>query len=191
MPGSKDHTSIQGLLGILWTQYTQLVNLLTKLRIGQYRPAAESTANKKLGEQLQRYINHFPATESAVAVSVPDINTKTQKEGDMKIIKPDPGYTPAHRPVFSDHHHIDTVGEKLMQSTWEHLHASIRYAKAGNSESAKLHASIMDSALKESVHFLDDEVYKEFVASLEKELSELTWTGNQENPEKPGTSNLH
>ena len=41
------------------------------------------------------------------------------------------------------------TGEKLMQSTWEHFHTSIRLARQGNVEAAKLHAELTKNALNE------------------------------------------
>lgn len=170
------------LLKALQAHYHQLVNMITVLRMKSYRPTATSTASTILANQLRNYINHFPATK--LDFSLTDIHDDKQPRATrMKTTwlvdeHPTPTQPISHRPVFSDHHPVNTVGEKLMQSTWDHLHASIRYVRAGNTESARLHASIMDSAIKEAVHFLNDEVYNEFVLSLGKEISSQNQSNN-------------
>lgn len=185
----------KNLLKVLQDHYHQLVNLIMELRIKSYRPATTSTANAILAKQLRNYINHFPATKLDFSLTEIHDNNQpkvaTMKKSKFNSEHPISPQPTNHHPVFTETHLVNTVGEKLMQSTWDHLHASIRYARAGNSESARLHASIMDSALKEAAHFLDDEVYSEFVLNLGKELGSLAWSDESHAIEPPDTYKLH
>ena len=62
--------------------------------------------------------------------------------------------------------------EKLEHSIWEHIHASIRYAKQGEVNSAKMHADIASTAFKELAHYVSPEVQAELASQIEKELEE-------------------
>jgi len=68
------------------------------------------------------------------------------------------------------HHGIE---EKLEHATWEHIHATIRYARRGDKRNAKLHANIASSACKELAHYMDGEHYQKFIMAIEKELNIL------------------
>lgn len=183
------------LLKVLQAHYNQLVNLIAALRLKSYRPEAKSNSSRKLAQQLQNYINHFPATklDTPVSATQDDNHAKVteMKTTRLEKEKATPEDQTHSGPVFSDKHQISSVGEKLMQSTWDHLHASIRYARAGNEESARLHASIMDSALKEAVHFLDEEAYNEFILNLGKEMSKLVWADEPDAIKQAGSNRLH
>lgn len=179
MSESNDSTSLLGSLRVL---YHQLVNRMTLARQKSYQPRKAATGSAELTKQLRAYIKQAPAPEvrepSLVSNNIQRPASPPDKPSPVAGTSPDtgsPGYVKPAPP--SDHHrHVakDSVGDKLMQSAWEHLHASVRFARLGNTETARLHASIMESSLKEAAHFLDDEVYDEFVQDLGKELNGLT-----------------
>jgi len=60
------------------------------------------------------------------------------------------------------------LGDKLKESAWEHIHCTIRYARQGNVETARLHAGIAGQALEEAAHYLKDEEYSELVFQIEE-----------------------
>ena len=195
MKQSRENNNLYSLIDVLQAHYHQLVNLITELRLKSYRPAKSNAASEKFSVQLRNYINHFPATK--LNISIADI--QTDKHSEATNMKTKPHVTDQskqttsinHQPLYTDAHLVNTVGEKLMQSTWDHLHASIRYARSGNNESARLHASIMDSALKEAAHFLDDEVYSSFLLSLGKELGDLAWSNETHAIKQPESHDYH
>jgi len=163
------------LMSALRALSRQVIILITGLRVGNYRPGVRHNAGKKLTTQLRQYIKQTPTPGSKnIQTSEHDqqrpnlpfehITTSMTDEGQLT----DSGSSSSLEAKLK----LQTsAGEKLMQSTWEHLRASIRCAKAGDKEAARLHASIMDSALKEAAHFLDDQAYQEFVQELGKELA--------------------
>jgi hypothetical protein len=65
------------------------------------------------------------------------------------------------------------TGDKLMQSTWEHFHASIRLARQGDTEAAKLHAELTKNALNEAAHYLPEAVYSRFSKDVMKALDDI------------------
>ena len=60
------------------------------------------------------------------------------------------------------------MGDKLKKSAWEHIHSTIRHAKLGHVEMAKLHADIAGHALEEVAHYIKDEEYSELIFDIEK-----------------------
>jgi hypothetical protein len=60
-----------------------------------------------------------------------------------------------------------------MQSTWEHFHASIRLARQGDTEAAKLHAELTKNALNEAAHYLPEAVYSRFSKDVMKALDDI------------------
>lgn len=63
---------------------------------------------------------------------------------------------------------------KLEQSTWEHLLAALRYAKQGNTQTARMHANIASSACQELAHYMRENDYNEFIGEINKHLQALT-----------------
>lgn len=63
--------------------------------------------------------------------------------------------------------------EKLEHSTWEHIHAAIRYARKGDYRNARMHSDIASSACQELAHFMNEECYLEFIMEIEKHLDVL------------------
>ena len=63
--------------------------------------------------------------------------------------------------------------DKLKGSVWEHINASLRLARQGDSKSAKLHADVANNALKEAARYMSKEEYSEFYGQVEKQLSEI------------------
>lgn len=65
------------------------------------------------------------------------------------------------------------VGDRLMQHTWEHIHASIRIAHQGDVKTARLHAELANNAFKEATHYLSPPVYSRFAHEVTKALNEI------------------
>lgn len=67
---------------------------------------------------------------------------------------------------------MDT-GDRLVQSTWEHLHASIRLARQGNAEAARLHAELTNNALNEAAYYLPESIYSQFSKEVMEALKDI------------------
>lgn len=68
---------------------------------------------------------------------------------------------------------LDTGG-KLIQSTWEHFHASIRLARQGNVKKARVHMEIANNALREAEHYLPEQAYSHFSQEVMQALDEIS-----------------
>jgi hypothetical protein len=65
------------------------------------------------------------------------------------------------------------AGDKLIQSTWEHIHASIRTARQGDIKTARLHVDLANNALKEAEHYLSAPVFSSFTQEVLKVLNQI------------------
>lgn len=73
------------------------------------------------------------------------------------------------------------IKEKLEHSVWEHIHATIRYARQGDDRSSKMHAGIASYACKELAHYLNQEDYQAFATEVEEHLNILKSSPQIEN----------
>jgi hypothetical protein len=65
------------------------------------------------------------------------------------------------------------IEDKLMHSTWEHIHAAIRCARLGGECDAKMHTDIASYAYRELAHYLSEEEYAEFTSEISHQLGRL------------------
>jgi hypothetical protein len=65
------------------------------------------------------------------------------------------------------------AGDRLMQHTWDHIHAAIRIAHQGDVNTARLHVELASSGFKEASHYLSPPVYASFAHDVTKALNEL------------------
>jgi hypothetical protein len=171
-----------GLLSILMGLYHQLVSEINTLRIKTYQPTPRGPASADLVDRLHGYIASRPPPGDANLSAIIHANKVSmvtrldpQRYADMPAGAARPN---ALSQSLSERHTTailrNTTGNKLIQSIWDHLHSSIRSAKAGDAETARLHAGIMDNALREAANYVSEEEYQELVQSLGNELSGLT-----------------
>ena len=65
------------------------------------------------------------------------------------------------------------IAKKLEHSVWDHIHAAIRHARQGDKRNASMHTDIANSASKELAHYMNEEHFQAFLASIEKYLDSL------------------
>lgn len=66
------------------------------------------------------------------------------------------------------------TGTRLVQSTWEHFHSTIRLARQGNAKAARVHMELTNSALAEAAHYLTPSEYDSFSREVMQALEEIT-----------------
>ena len=168
------------LLGALQALYHRIANYVMAIRLKSYRREVHGAEGANLARQLREYINQGPVTGAqnldkkngrrGDASGTPGART-VHKPGSSTVLKQPEQTLSTPRELASNQ---PTVGDKLMRSSWDHLHASIRYARTGDSATAKLHADILDNSLKEAAHYLDEQTYQNFIKDLGKELTGVT-----------------
>lgn len=65
------------------------------------------------------------------------------------------------------------TGERLMQTTWEHIFASIRAAHQLDLKTARLHVELANNAFKEAAHYVSVPVYAHFSQDVVQALREI------------------
>lgn len=68
---------------------------------------------------------------------------------------------------------IPKIGKKLKNSTWEHLHAAIRFGRMGDIKNARLHADLASGTLKEALQFMSREEFREFLGEIERKFDDV------------------
>jgi len=160
--------------------YGRLTNKLRAMFKTKHREPQSDDVGAVLSWRLQSYIELRPQPEDANIDAIIHANKVS-----MATRMRSPGATdrPAAVPnsfsqALSESHTTDllrnTTGHKLVQSALDHLHTSIRCAKAGDAAAARLHADIMNSALKEAANYATENEYRELVQILDKELNRLS-----------------
>ena len=74
------------------------------------------------------------------------------------------------------HHGME---EKLKDSIWIHMNASVQCALKGDGRSAKMHAEIADYAFKEIAHYMPKEQYLKLTEKINKRLDTLKVNDNR------------
>lgn len=80
-------------------------------------------------------------------------------------------YFKARRKAYTPNPGIEDV---LKHSAWEHIYASIQCAHKGDKQNAKMHVDIASSACKELAHHMSEDLYAQFMVSINEKLGALT-----------------
>ena len=65
------------------------------------------------------------------------------------------------------------IAKKLEHSIWEHIHATIRFARQGDKHKATMHTDIANSACKELAHHMPKDQYQALTMKIEKYLGTM------------------
>ena len=65
------------------------------------------------------------------------------------------------------------LADKLVNSTWTHIHTAVMHARQGDLVNAKLHAQIANQALKEAAHYMSDEEYAQLSQEIAQAMQQL------------------
>ena len=66
-----------------------------------------------------------------------------------------------------------SIQEKLENSIWDHVHATIRYARQGDKANSRMHMNIANCACKELAHYLEKNDYRAFTGEVSAHLATL------------------
>jgi hypothetical protein len=159
--------------------YGRLLSKLRALFKTKRREPPSDDVGAVLAWRLQSYIDLRPPQNDANIDAIIHANKVSMATRMQSPTSTRPVVMPnSFSQALSERHSTDilnnTAGHKLVQSALDHLHTSIRYAKAGDAEAARLHADIMNSALKEAGNYASENEYRELVSILDKELNRLS-----------------
>ena len=182
--------SYRALIKGLKNLYSTVALQLLHKRINSYHSKA-SDGKRKHHDGIKTPMMNF--IESTVAQAVKSNYSTQHDEHADSIIKAPPQH-PATQ--HTGHHELSReridelskyfkernkgsdlhppIREKLEHSVWEHIHTTIRCARQGDKDNAKMHLNIATAACKELAHYMDDEEYQTFVARAEGYMDTLT-----------------
>lgn len=111
---------------------------------------------------------------------VPDATTSLNKPAEKHTDKPhiingrDAGELAKHYKETAVKSELyPEIARKLQHSIWEHIHATIRYARLGDKRNAEMHTDIANSAFKELAHHATEEQYQAFMMKIREYLDSL------------------
>ena len=178
-----DKPESHGLLQMLNNLFSRISLLDLEKRKQSYRP--HTGAQHDISERLSRHIDSIVASH----VAKPPASVKDDERPEAE-----PASVPAHKqPVTAPSSSGTTIsevsdyfkskassadsagylGDKMVSSTWTHIHSALLYAHQGDATKAKLHMDIANQALKEAAHYMNDDEYNQFVEEVEKALALL------------------
>ena len=166
--------------------YSGVVSRIVHERIHSYRSDGAVFNDNDLAASLQSYIDSHTA-DATPSNSQVEKKSGTSSTGDAvnatrqtarshletsstaanRVKNPLSEYYDKKKSYTESKPHICNT---LINSAWEHTHATIRNAHRGDIAAAKLHADLANSALKQAAHYLSDEEYKEIKTAILSEL---------------------
>lgn len=178
------------LLGRLKALYHDLFALALQRRLHHYHEAPSSTQSLKIEQALHRFIDevigeasHHYSAEDYRQRKLPEALQAWQKSQTSAVaLHPDVihrknnGLSAAFESLESQETepHMATT---LKGRVWDHVHSAHRYARAGETRLARLHAELASEAMHTLSHYLSEAEYAQFYRSLQDELSQLVQSG--------------
>lgn len=176
-------TSNKSLLRILRKLYCSIMALYMKGLARSGREPVAAGAPMCIMSSFSESIENLAA--NAIRGTGDAASSRHGAPGNMGVRAPAP-LMPASSPsteaerlsmFFRNTHRHSAVsldaGDRLMQHTWDHIHAAIRNAHQGDVKTARLHVELASSAFKEASHYLSSPVYASFAHDVTKTLNEL------------------
>lgn len=185
MPKNSDTNS---LLSSIKELYSKLAIVMHEFRRNTFNKLYHSNINTNIISELNSHITELvakaePSTvkEDNIKVSYRDQSQNIRDKDDshnqednnihVKNIENELSkYLKSNQKSSSAH---PGITEKLADSIWEHIHTALRVARNGNNEKAILHMNIVEHALDELSHYMENNEYSQFVALIEQYLIKI------------------
>ena len=174
---SKQETNY--LIRSLRNLYEKVSKFILFERIGFYRSNTGSVNMPDISSLLDKHIEELAVkTRQGIAPSANRINesflSKNNSGNVMSAQSKDiDGLANHYKVSASKHESSQYMGEKFKASIWLHIHTAFMQARSGQIKTAKVHADIANQALKEAIHYMADEDFREFYTEVEKVINEL------------------
>lgn len=188
MSSDKDSSSIRKLLDSLQALFSKVSALNLNRRMMSHRTSDSALLDKQILSALYAIVEKTPVSidsknrESTVVFEPQAAAVKSDiPNTDIMAKKGDIASSSASYKDLSNRLHGTLsrtsgaiyAGEKLGVSAWEHIRASLRYAREKNAGLAKMHADLASEALQQASHYLADEEYIALKTSVLEELEKL------------------
>ena len=168
--------------------YTELFLVSLHNRIDSYHTFMHSNKHHTISEQLHKLIDET-IDEASHNHSVTELKSKYLNQISEASIQSGQTKIQTHSTNImamtlnglslflqkqKAHENDPHMSAKLQQCVWDHIHSAHRYARAGDSYSAKLHANIAVNAIKTLSHYMPENEYNMFYHHLNDELTSTT-----------------
>jgi hypothetical protein len=183
MASKKDLTN---LLTIIKRLYSRIMTLRLETHASSNHYHNNTTHSRNIVSSLSKCIDKLATDAEKHPVNEPDLHIADLEHYShtMPPINHETSHTtssnskPAELSEYlkNSHQHFrsnSVTGNKLIQSTWEHLHASIRLARLGDVKNARLHSELTKNALNEATHYLSEQEYSRFSKDVIQALEEI------------------
>ena len=175
---------IKTLLDSLQQLYTKLSALILNQRMNSHRKDKGAPLDDRLLSTLYDIVEKIPGAEnSQEAAAKPasfmqdDSPRSDVPDGGRQTRQSDTQPARMHADL-SNHLHTSLskasdsghLGEKLKESAWDHIHTSLRHARDGKKDLAKMYADLAKEALQQVSHHLSDEEYTQLKTAVLEEL---------------------
>ncbi len=168
------------LLHTLRELIRRIGELAVQQRMQHYRPDGKLSASDEILADLERHIEELDTNSGSNSAHAPDDDASPHTLGHKYGMKtPMAGEdTPKEPNELSRHFESNRtdarskaeLGHRLQKRAWEHIYATLRAARAGDTKTAKLHADIANQAVHEAAHFLPPDEISDFVHQVKNKL---------------------
>ena len=184
MRKSKDN---HNLLSSIIDLYGKLAIIMLDIRRITYRQLGGTDKTLKVTAELNRQVEELVSGSSAEKIHMDKSiekrvnNENLSKETNYKTHLQEKNYNTI--PVENEfckhlkkdrssaaHHGIIEI---LTESIWEHIHTSLRLARHGDKEKAKLHIDIVEQGLNEISRYLENDKHTDLVNQVEQYIIKL------------------
>lgn len=171
--------NIRALLLALQELYSRMVLRVLHHRMSSQRKASAAETEHDIAAMLSDHIDELAVSREINIQSMPEEQIATegsiqsQIRPNTSIPKTGSKFTGLSKyfrrrpttPLMQPH-----VGAKIKKRAWDHIYSSLRLAREGDAETARIHANIADLAMKESANYMSAEEYSRFVADVREQL---------------------
>jgi len=183
MAPNSDDSWLKKLMDSLQVLYSRLSTLILNRRMERYRKERSVHLDKQILTALHDIFEKTSNPENLQAGADnggPEELVSRESNTDPKAKRSNAAAAASHSDL-SSHLHSNLskssdsghLGEKLKASAWDHIHTSLRTAREGKSDLAKMHAGLANEALRQASHHMTDEEYIELKTSILEELQKL------------------
>lgn len=173
------------LLSIIQNMYSRIVCTILSKRMQQYCARHQYNTHSDIAAQLSQQIDSIAAQQAKTNTKQQTHTANVQKQQEKtkhttQASKPSATNTVDTKKANELSKYFKQRGNgatlnpgienTLTHSIWEHIHLSLRQARQGNKNSAKMHADIANHAHKELAHYISEEKYIALTQEIENEL---------------------
>ncbi len=186
-----DDSEIKGLIALLQNLYSRLAQTVVGIRQASHRKGHAASSKDDLSDMLSRQVEQLvqaadgsgetrqpPAriinveSKRIAAPSSPSTETKTQPSSMEEL--PSGALGSHFHESEVDHFAHSSVGDKIKRRVLEHVSNTLRHARCGDRQAAKMSLEITRASLAEAAHYMDEAEYLAFAEEVKAQLKKFS-----------------